>query len=44
MRVKRNKTIKTKNNILARPAKAIAIPVKPNKAATSEITKNTRAQ
>jgi len=39
-----NKMIKMKNNILARPAKAIAIPVKPNKAATSEIAKNTNAQ
>ena len=39
-----NKTTNTKNNILAMPANAIAMPVKPNKAAIRETTKNTIAQ
>jgi hypothetical protein len=43
-KVKINKTTKTKNRILAMPANAIAMPVKPNKAAINEITKNTIAQ
>jgi hypothetical protein len=44
IRVRMNKTMKIKNNIFAMPAKAIAIPVKPNRAAIREIIKNTSAQ
>jgi len=44
IKVRMNKTTNTKNNILAMPANAMAMPVKPNKAAIKEITKNTIAQ
>jgi hypothetical protein len=44
MRVRINKTTNIKKRILAMPANAIAIPVKPNRAAIREIMKNTIAQ
>jgi hypothetical protein len=44
IRVSTKRTMNIKNNIFAMPAKAIAIPVNPKRAAIKEITKNTIAQ
>jgi hypothetical protein len=39
MRATKNNTIKIKNRIRARPAKAADMPVKPNRAANNDTTK-----